>query len=182
MRHPVLRAFGQSPTEDQLRNMMAKVDFDNSNSIEFYEFLRMMAPTMPKDVAAAKEAAAIKKQREEEAVAKAKADEKAAAAAAEKKRQEEEEAETARKKDEQAAAMAAAADSMAAMEAKQKEMADAMAKQQVRASYGSSAASRVIVRLRVGIQFRSLGGTWKTYMYRQYLTDPLESPTTNLSM
>ncbi|KAG8739214.1 hypothetical protein FRC10_005871 [Ceratobasidium sp. 414] len=41
----ILRSFGQKPTLDELRGMMAKVDLDRSGTIDFGEFLTMMNET-----------------------------------------------------------------------------------------------------------------------------------------
>ncbi|KAK4934363.1 Calmodulin [Elasticomyces elasticus] len=48
----VMRSLGQNPTHVELQDMVNEVDTDQSGSIEFNEFLAMMATTMqPKDFA-----------------------------------------------------------------------------------------------------------------------------------
>eukprot|EP01126_Amoeba_proteus_P066773 TRINITY_DN9729_c0_g1_i2.p1 TRINITY_DN9729_c0_g1~~TRINITY_DN9729_c0_g1_i2.p1 ORF type:complete len:152 (-),score=46.39 TRINITY_DN9729_c0_g1_i2:81-536(-) len=39
----VLRSFGQTPTPDELHNMMKEVDIDGNGEIDFNEFLKMLA-------------------------------------------------------------------------------------------------------------------------------------------
>ncbi|XP_037946792.1 calmodulin-like [Teleopsis dalmanni] len=46
----VMRSLGRNPTESQLTEMITQVDVDNSGTIEFPEFLAMMARQMSRDV------------------------------------------------------------------------------------------------------------------------------------
>lgn len=41
-----MRSLGQNPTEAELQDMVAEVDADGNNSIDFPEFLTMMARKM----------------------------------------------------------------------------------------------------------------------------------------
>jgi len=43
----VMRSLGQNPTEAELQDMVNEVDTDHSGSIEFQEFMAMMATTVP---------------------------------------------------------------------------------------------------------------------------------------
>ncbi|KAJ8606814.1 hypothetical protein MRB53_040681 [Persea americana] len=48
----IMRGLGQNPTEEELQDMVNEVDTDQSGSIEFNEFMAMMATTIrPKDFA-----------------------------------------------------------------------------------------------------------------------------------
>lgn len=38
-----MKKLGQSPTDDELKQMISEVDTDNSGSIDFQEFLALMA-------------------------------------------------------------------------------------------------------------------------------------------
>jgi calmodulin len=42
----VMRSFGKNPTEAELQDMISEVDADYTGTIEFPEFLVMMAPNM----------------------------------------------------------------------------------------------------------------------------------------
>jgi Ca2+-binding EF-hand superfamily protein len=42
----VMRSLGQNPTEAELQDMVNEVDVDGSGSIEFMEFLQLMAKKM----------------------------------------------------------------------------------------------------------------------------------------
>ena len=40
----VMRSLGQNPTEDELQDMLNNADIDGNGTIDFHEFLAMMAP------------------------------------------------------------------------------------------------------------------------------------------